>query len=225
VIIAFSGIKFSGKDTAAEGLIRFHKFKRIGLADKLKDICSEVFNISRHDMDNPEMKESLFETAISLGPTHIDSLLKTLLRDGYDFEFDDTREFLCKNFMDKKLTSIREVLQVVGTDICRTYVKDDIWLEYIKNTIINYNGNIVVTDARFKNERDFLRTIGAVTILVIRPGYENKSSHVSENQLGTEDEYDVIVNNNSSIVELQSNIALWYTVKRDALNSKNQRRV
>ena len=110
MIVAFSGVKFSGKDTTAEGLIRFHKFKRIGLADKLKDICSDIFNISRQDMDNPALKESPFTKPVKLSIEHLDSLLRTLQRDGYDFEFDSTFQLLCKNFMGKILTSIRDIL-------------------------------------------------------------------------------------------------------------------
>jgi hypothetical protein len=225
MIVAFSGVKFSGKDTAAEGLIRTHKFKRLGLADKLKDICSDVFNIPREHMDDPTLKEASFTAAISIGPVHIDSLLRTLSRDGYDFEFHSTYELLCKNFMGKKLTTIREVLQVVGTDICRNYIKDDIWLQYCKTTITTHDGDLVITDARFQNEREFLSELGAVMILVVRPGFDNKSTHISENQLGTADDYDVVVTNESTITALQSDIAMWYTVMKDALISKTHRRV
>lgn len=213
MIVSFSGVKFSGKDTAAEGLIRSHKFKRIGLADKLKDICSIVFNIYRPDMDNPSVKENPFDKPIFIRVSHIDELLRTIERDGYDFEFDITFELLCKNFMGKSLASIREVLQVVGTDICRNYIKDDIWLQYVKNTILNHKGNLVITDARFQNEREFLANLGAIMILIVRPGFENKSTHISENQLGNPENYDVVVINDSTITALQSDIAMWYTVK------------
>jgi hypothetical protein len=225
VIIAFSGTKFAGKDTAAEALIRSHGFKRIGLADKLKDICSEVFNIPRQHMDDPTMKEAPFTLAVSIGTVHIDTLLRILARDGYDFEFYSTYELLCKNFLGKILTTIREVLQVIGTDLCRTYIKDDIWLQYAKSTILNHEGDLVITDARFQNEREFLAKLGAVMILIVRPGFENKSTHISENQLGFPEDYDVIVTNSSTISVLHSDISMWYTVMRDVLISKTPRRI
>lgn len=224
MIVAFSGVKFSGKDTTAEGLIRFHKFKRIGLADKLKDICSEVFDIPRQDMDNPALKEFPFPKPVKLSVEHLDSLLRTLQRDGYDFEFDSIFQLLCTNFMGKILTSIRDILQVIGTDICRTHIKDDIWLQYVKQTILTYDGNLVITDARFENERKFLKELGAVLVLVIRPGYENKSTHISENQLGNPEDYDVIVRNDTTPIAVQSGIATWYTVMKDAIKSSKFRR-
>jgi len=218
MIMALSGVKFSGKDTVAEGLIRYHKFKRIGLADKLKDVCSIVFRINRGDMDNPSLKELDFENPLELTETHILDLVSVLKDDGFDVDM-DTVLFLYKNFAGEKLTSIRHLLQVVGTDICRGHIKDDIWLEYIKNSIRSCSDNIVITDARFKNERDFLREMGAVICLVKRKGFENGGSHISENQLGSDSDYDLIINNNGSILSIQSEISMWYSVMKDAITS------
>lgn len=213
MIVAFSGRKFAGKDTAAEALIKYYKFKRIGLADKLKDICSDVFTIPREDMDNPDLKEKTFPIPISVTPIHIDTLLRTLQRDGYTFNYDEKYETIFKSFQGTALKSIRDMLQVIGTDICRTYIKDDIWLDYIQDFVKGGNGDIVITDARFKNERDYLKKIGAILVLVKRPGLENTSTHISENQLGEDIDYDVIVTNSDTITAMQSEISMWYTVK------------
>lgn len=212
MIIAFSGNKFVGKDTAAEILIKRHGFKRIGLADKLKDICSEVFEIPRKDMDDPFKKEYLFKKELKISIENIDSLLRRVQRDGFEFNFEDTFRDICKNFHGKTLTSIRDILQTVGTDIYRNFIQDNIWLEYIKKEIIP-TSNIVITDARFKNERDFLKEIGAVLVLIKRPGYENASTHISENQLGTDSEYDAVVTNEDTPYALQSSISTWYCLK------------
>lgn len=212
MIIAFSGVKFAGKDTAAEILITKQGFRRIGLADKLKDICSEVFSVSRTAMDNPSLKETLFGTPLTISTQNIESLLKGVQKDGFEFDYGKVFGDICKNFHGKNLTSIRDMLQTVGTDILRTFVKDDIWLEYIKKQITQ-DSNIVVTDARFKNEREYLKNIGAVLVLIKRPGYESKSTHISENQLGEESDYDVVVNNETTIYALQSSVWMWYNIK------------
>lgn len=223
MIIALSGVKFSGKDTVAEGLIRSHGFKRIGLADNLKDICAEVFEVERSHMDIPELKEVPLVNPREITVTRIDHLLGTIARDGFEFDYEKTFKEVCKNFQGKNLTSIRDILQTVGTDICRTYIKDDIWLTYIHDRIKNTNDNIIITDARFANERNFLLELGAVLILVKRPGYESGGSHVSENQLGEEEDYDVIINNSSTITAVQSDIAMWYTLVKDAATSYKSR--
>jgi hypothetical protein len=218
MIIAFSGVKFAGKDTAAEGLIRSYGFKRIGLADRLKDICSHVFSICRKDMDDPSKKETAFEEPISINSEHIRDLLDLLRFDGFLFDMESTCRDICKNFIGKILTSIRDMLQTVGTDICRTYIQDDIWLCYIKSLITPAH-NYVITDARFKNERDYLKDLGAILILIKRPGYESKSTHISENQLGLDSDYDVVVDNISTPHAMQSSLCMWYSVKKDAIKS------
>jgi hypothetical protein len=214
VIIAFSGAKFAGKDTAAEILIKRHKFKRIGLADKLKDICSEVFQISRTDMDDPSKKEYPFKKQVDISVENIDELLRRIKRDGFEFNYEEVYKQICKDFHGKILTSIRDMLQTVGTDICRTFIKDDIWLEYIRKDL-SFDDNIVITDARFKNERDYLKGIGAALILIQRPGNEGKSSHISENQLGNASDYDAVAINDSTIYALQSSISMWYEVRKN----------
>jgi hypothetical protein len=213
MIIAFSGVKFAGKDTAAEVLIRSYGFKRIGLADKLKDICSKVFGVPRQDMDNPSLKEVPFETPMTITNTNILDLLETISNDGFVFDLEKTTLEVCKNFYGKILTSIRDMLQTVGTDICRTFVQDDIWLAYVKNIVKTRVVPIVITDARFKNERDYLKSLGAVLVLVKRPELSNTSSHISENQLGEDHDYDVIVNNLTTVAAMQSEISMWYTIK------------
>lgn len=225
MIVAFSGRKFAGKDSTAEGLIRFHKFKRIGLADRLKDICSHIFEIDRKDMDDPFKKEVTFENPICIRADHIRDLLDLLRFDEFVFDEQQKCKEICKNFIGKNLTSIRDMLQTVGTDICRTYIQDDIWLEYVKDSITKSEKDIVITDARFKNERDYLKSLGAVLVLVKRESLgETTESHISENQLGDEKDYDVIVYNNDTLTALQSDIAMWYVMNKDAIASNNERR-
>lgn len=223
MIIAFSGRKFSGKDTAAEGLIRSYGFKRIGLADRLKDICSHVFEIPRADMDDQSKKELLFVTPVTINSDHVKHLLELLSYDEFVFSFEDTYKDICKNFEGKNLTSIRDILQTVGTDICRSYIKDDIWLCYIKDYVKTTDVPLVITDARFENERAYLKQLGAVLILVKRDNIKSDSSHISENQLGKDEDYDVIVYNNGTITALQSELTMWFSVKKDAIKSNFKR--
>jgi hypothetical protein len=221
MIIAFSGAKFAGKDSAANGLIRSFGFKRIGLADKLKTICSTIFELKREDMDDPFKKEEPFSSPLQITEEHLNTLFKILTQDGFDVT-DENIIDISSQFRNKKLSSIRNVLQVIGTDICRNFIKDDIWLSYVKKDIAEQNVNVVITDARFENERKFLKELGATLILVKRPGFEPKDSHASENQLGNDFDYDVVVNNVSTIGTLQSEICMWYTVMKDAIPSNRR---
>ncbi len=55
-VIAISGWKRSGKDTAANYLID-RGYKRIGFADPLKDMVAKEYDIPREHCDDPEFKE------------------------------------------------------------------------------------------------------------------------------------------------------------------------
>lgn len=209
MIVAFSGSRGSGKDSTAQGLINRQGFKRIGLADKLKDICSSITGIPREDMDNPSLKEKLFDSPFVMEAPHLYKLIDILENDGFSIQEWGIPELFIR-FTHEKFVSIRDILQRVGTDICRAYFADDIWLKYLGKQLSNPGQNIVVTDARFKNERDYLKSLGAILVLVKREGLNNKDSHVSENQLGEESDYDVIVHNNVPLIELQASISMWY---------------
>lgn len=213
MLIAFSGKKFAGKDTAAEILIKKHGFVRIGLADKLKDICSSVFQIPRVDMDDPSLKEKPFAQNLTLSSEALANLISTVHADGFEFELSEITEQVISKFSGTEITSIRDLLQTVGTDVFRNNVKDDLWLCYIKRELERHH-NLVITDARFKNERDYLRDIGATLILVTRPNNESSSSHISENQIGDSSEYDVLVSNDASIHNLHASISMWYDLTR-----------
>jgi hypothetical protein len=218
MIIAFSGRKFAGKDTCAEGLIKRHKFKRVSLADELKDIASVVFHIPRAWMDDPARKEVPFETPIIIASTHLEDLIDQLEKDGFRVS-EVAHKSIFAEFLGTPLQSVRHALQLLGTDICRTHVKDTIWLEYFDRRVAGTTDNVVVTDARFKNERDHLKKLGATLVLVKRHHYleDGKATatelHISENQLGVDEDYDVIVYNSGTECQLQSEISMWYTIK------------
>jgi hypothetical protein len=144
-----------------------------------------------------------------------------ILEDDGFFISEDVYRAITHDFVGKRLTSIRDCLQVVGTDICRVYVDDGIWLSYIAKQVSDGNKNFVVTDARYKNERDFLRSIGAFLVLIKRKSLDKmeKDTHISENDLGDDSEYDVVVNNDSCKNHLQSSMAMWYLLKKNGIKS------
>lgn len=57
-VIAISGYKGSGKDTAADYLVKEHKAVRVAFADNLKDMVAREYDIPRSYMDDPQLKEA-----------------------------------------------------------------------------------------------------------------------------------------------------------------------
>jgi hypothetical protein len=61
----------------------------------------------------------------------------------------------------------RFVLQYIGTDLFRKYFHTDIWVAVIERQL-NMYPNVVITDCRFPNEIDILKSYNAQLIKIIR---------------------------------------------------------
>lgn len=102
----------------------------------------------------------------------------------------------------------RYALQTLGTEWGRGCYTD-VWLELGLRRIqeARATGPVVVTDARFRNELEALRAIGALLVRVERPGVE-ALAHASEQDIMGYTP-DVVLHNVRSIVELRgSSLAL-----------------
>jgi hypothetical protein len=213
-IVGFSGEKEVGKDTAAEALIAVYGFKRKAFADPLKEMCAVAFpdHIKLEELHDQTKKEKKFKKALVVGPNSILALIKESRLRGVELTTEQGYN-LQKSLLAQQFENPRQLLQFVGTEGFRQNVSDDYWLKLFKNSIEGEN-KIVVTDARFPNERAFVRSIGGNTVRVKRPG-KGSSGHVSESSLGDDSEYDLVLMNDGSIKELQDKVIDWYGSSRD----------
>ena len=62
----------------------------------------------------------------------------------------------------------REALQKMGTEVGRDIFHNDFWVLQLENRLKTHNKPIVITDVRFPNEIESLRSIGAKIIWVER---------------------------------------------------------
>lgn len=77
----------------------------------------------------------------------------------------------------------RKLLQLIGTDVYRNYVNQDIWVNLTKERIEEENPDVaIITDVRFKNEADYIIQNNGILIKVTRPGIKNVE-HISETDL------------------------------------------
>lgn len=212
IIVAISGVAQAGKDTLAQPLIK-QGFQHGSFATNLKEMCQQVFHLSPVLTDTQDGKkkrleiprrltnEALKEIIRWMGKTH-DMSHKAqaieAIREKYIIEP------TVKTGKTTEFNTARELLQLVGTDICREIIPTyhiDVLISKISNSP---STNWTITDARFANERDALRSLGALTVLIKRPGLVSEvPAHISESSLGNDDEYDVVVINNSTIEALQ----------------------
>ena len=123
-----------------------------------------------------------------------------------------------KNKINKNST-LREVLQIVGTELLREGFNENI---HVASTMANIKDidNVIITDCRFPNELEAVKKRGGITIRVNRPcdicggsGYHKMScpvsksgEHYSEIALDSaafdDSTFDYEIDNNGTISEL-----------------------
>jgi len=142
LIVGLVGFKSSGKDTVASTLIKHHNFVRDSFAAPLKDSCAQIFNWPRE------------------------------LLEGDTEESRNWREQV-DSWWSKKLEipnfTPRLAMQLVGTNAIRNHFHSDIWLLSVLDRMENgENNRIVITDNRFRNEINLIRSKGGLVVRVRR---------------------------------------------------------
>lgn len=95
--------------------------------------------------------------------------------------------------------SPREVMLLIGTKMFRENWRYDFWVKLMEKKIIdNSEENIIVSDVRFANEAEMIKSHGGIIVNVKRPNNPIKVNHISENGLSN-DLIDYTIINDSTI--------------------------
>ena len=140
MILGVTGLIGSGKDTVADYLCTFHGFKRVSFAASLKDAVSNVFGWDR------ELLEGTTKTSR---------------------EWREQKDVWWSARLKMDITP-RWVLQYWGTEVLRNHFHTDIWVASVENKLRQSTDNIVITDCRFANEVNAIKSAGGTTMRIIR---------------------------------------------------------
>lgn len=177
-IVAFAGRKRSGKGMLAKGMKEYDpKTVIVTIADNLKYLCCDLLNVSYVDLN--KMKDDGTTFSKKVDGRWISIINKETGIDG---------DVICQEIGETVFTNVREVLQVIGTDIIRKYVPE--WhIDKTIETIKSYGEDrtIVVDDVRFPNEKRKIEGLGGDVFFVIRPNCWDVSNHISETALSYDD--------------------------------------
>lgn len=104
--------------------------------------------------------------------------------------------------------SIRELLQVYGTDIVRELYRDDYWIECAKQKYLSRETkHMIITDCRFDNEIKLIEYFNGRLFHVVRDYDDiNKTTtekHISENGI-TDYSYATVIKNDGTIDDLKN---------------------
>lgn len=103
----------------------------------------------------------------------------------------------------------RQILQFIGTDIVRTHIAKDFWIQKFNNWMGDEaSKRVVIPDIRFRNELDAVRKHTAIIIKIERPNQYIRDNHISEHELDEYTDYDIFINNNFDTKEGYENYLL-----------------
>lgn len=212
MILGLCGKMGAGKDTLAEVLIDKFNFKRVAFADSLKNICSKAFDIDNRYFHDRDLKDKPFEQAVELNTYNLTKLCEVIKE--CNIKVTDTNlEDMIKGCAGVVLESPRKLLQYIGTDCCRMYIDDSIWLKIGLNEVKNNIPNVVITDVRFPNEKLGIKSMGGKVGLIRRVNNDlinPQSNHTSEMDTWTPDDYDFLFSNDDELGSFKESIEIWY---------------
>lgn len=237
-IITIQGNKNAGKDELATMLqyilntpkflhhydlfLRFKKwikprknqFHIVKYAGKIKEILGVLLNVPIEKFEDREFKENTYVDFTSMSLYHIkdftDSEKANLILN--DSRFSKEIKRLDMNLTRNYVLSIRQLLQLFGTEIMRHYFGNNLWILLAMKT---GHDKIIISDQRFINENIIAQTNKAIIIHIVRPGCV-AGSHASEAelvQLFNEKQYDILVENTGSLRQL------FNTAKNEVYNN------
>lgn len=219
-----SGLKNVGKDTSAEMLKfllntpsflhfywiykhfnflgNFGKWKVTSFAKPLKEVLSIILGVPVEKFEDRDFKENY---CVDFNTSKIYKCTDPCVRLLSDKNLSKLIESDSYHIIKTYTLTIRQCLQYIGTQICREFISDKIWI----NASLKGN-NLIFSDLRFKKEFEELDYYNSFRVLIERPGC-TPGNHASERQimeLKAEREFESYVNNNGSLKDL------FYKIKR-----------
>jgi hypothetical protein len=176
VIVGLGHVARVGKDTAALALARDLGFRRVAFADKIRELAlgADPIVISQQRTVN-----------IGVGHGRLAWVVKGL---GWDQAKDQYPE-------------VRTFLQNLGVS-ARNVFGEEFWVRMALEGLDDEN--VVVSDVRFLNEAEAIRSAGGVLIRINRPGH-HAFGHVSETELRDFD-WDIEIENDGDVVDLETKV-------------------
>ncbi len=200
-IIAFSGRKQSGKSELCDLCVSFG-YQCINFADELKNLVMSCLELSREQLernkDTGNQQYYLMNHAAYIAKeTNIDV-------------------DIIQQHVDTQFKSIREILQVIGTDIIRKYNPD--WHIHRIQQKLDNNTMYCISDVRFPNEKRFVESLNGDCWYIIRPNNTNINNHSSETSLRWAQFRNIIVNDGdvASFKSRWTNVLMSYNNKNDS---------
>jgi hypothetical protein len=204
VIISLVGVKRSGKSTAAEIIHdMFPDANNIAIADKLKQVCSDAFDLDSIHFYSQLLKEESLLYPITLKMEGLSTILESFKIDGKPVKV-SSNDIL--EIATMKMRTPRDILQNIGMFI------RDVFGKKIHMRHLNLSRDLtIVSDVRMESEFEYLNNLKGyihIPIYVENKAAESvKDLHISEKEyLKFKDKCIKLDNNVKDIEVLVNNI-------------------
>lgn len=184
-LVGITGLKQSGKNTAAIALINELGFTADSFAHDLKEI---VYAIQGINVCVPAGEWKISEDIYLPYQTVVDTL-------GLDIA-------------KERVPDVRLILQTFGTEGMREHFGPTVWTDRVLQRIAANRASvhsrpIVVTDVRFPDEAEAIRSAGGLLLRIVRPDATHVvDTHTSEKYISTMD-VDIEITNDATVMDLQ----------------------
>lgn len=225
-IIAIGGFRNAGKDTSAmmlQFLMNspkiFHtyfmykwyrwvfvtgKYTVTSFAHPLKRTLAALLDIDIRKFEDRIFKETYYIYFPTLTITNKPDCTK-VISEGKFSRMINNQDL---SFLKNSYITIRQLLQVFGTECMRNTFGDKIW---ILSTLKNQN-NLIISDLRFKAEWESVKELNG-KVLLIQRNICKPGSHASEREiqeLQDNNAFDLVIQNNGTLKDLFKSIKKLY---------------
>lgn len=173
-IVGIGHIARAGKDTAATALIRDMGFRRVGFADKLKELAMEC---------DPLVTSATQASNVGTGKGRLAWIVHGLTWEGAKDSYPEVRNFLIN----------------LGEGV-RKVLGQDVWVDAVVSGI-RKGESVVIPDVRYPNEAAAIQKAGGKVIRIDRPGAN--PAGLSDNYLSDWDGWDGVVVNDGNVQDLE----------------------
>lgn len=218
-IIGLLGKAKSGKDTAGTMLQELGGGVPIAFADRLKEICMEMFELPREAFYTDEGKNAATEFPCLVCPTCASLEAREIVLDGNKCGQCD----LCGSIGDVEVFrgfwKNRMIMQHIGTKGFRT-VHPHVWarkgVQRAAGLLADGAPFVAITDVRFHNEAEHIWAKGGEVWRIKRPGLtddaggaglKNHASEVEQDDI-KDGECQAVIENNSTLDALRSGLSV-----------------
>jgi hypothetical protein len=206
MILLLSGYKRSGKDTAAEFIVREMGFQKMALADTLKEEVSRQYGIPLNYFYDQALKE--------------EPLLD------FPLKVNDSSSLAIVNIFKNELKSDKKNLHwtpralLILEGSTKRAVNPNYWSENIINKINNLeNKNVIITDVRYRSEISALKDYAGALGLTVKTVRIDRFDTCDTNDPSERDldgyNFDVVIPNRGTLEQFMRNIKEKLTYSHD----------